>query len=331
MEGMQIMDSEVTFEAVAPAHPDAEALMALLDAELDEIYRDMLEDPDALSAEQKSGFTGTLSAKLRSAFDGVFLVVRRGGVPIACGGLLFLDDTTGEVRRMYTRPEERGSGVARTLMAELERAASEHGRSRILLETGDRLSRAMRFYEALGYTRIPPYGKHVDHPWCVCFEKRITPADVTFEPASPGMPEVAALLVAYEAEFLSINTREETGWRGEAAHQGLAMLLVRRDGLPVGCGGIRMEEAAAAELKRMYVIPEERGRGIATELVARLERMAAERGASRMVLDTTPRMESAVRLYERLGYVRTQPFLRHNSGAGMPALIYYEKRLGRTR
>ena len=105
------------------------------------------------------------------------------------------------------------------------------------------------------------------------------------------------------------------------------MLLVRRQGLPVGCGGIRMEDTATAELKRMYVVPGERGRGIATELVARLERMAAEEGATRMVLDTTERMASAIRLYERLGYVRTQPFLRHNSGAGMPALIYYEKRL----
>lgn len=313
------MDNEVTFEAVAPAHPDAEALMALLDAEVLELY------PEAGIE------TGALNAGMKAAFNGVFLVARRHGAPVACGGALWLDAATCELRRVYARPEERGSGLARTLMAELERAASERGVSRVLLETGDRQHRAIAFYEALGYTRIPPYGDHADKWWAVCYEKRITPADVTFEPASPDMPEVAALLVAYEAEFLSINTREETGWRGEAAHQGLAMLLVRRDGLPVGCGGIRMEEAAAAELKRMYVIPEERGRGIATELMARLERMAAERGASRMVLDTTPRMESAVRLYERLGYVRTQPFLRHNSGAGMPALIYYEKRLGRTR
>ena len=184
-----------------------------------------------------------------------------------------------------------------------------------------------RFYEALGYTRIPPYGEHVDEWWSICSEKRILPFGITFEPATPDTLEVAALLADYEAEFLTFNTREETGWRGAAAHQGLEMMLARRDGRPVGCGGIRMEDPTTAELKRMYVIPDERSRGIATELVARLERVAAEQGATRMVLDTTPRMESAVRLYERLGYVRTQPFLRHNSGAGMPALIYFEKAL----
>ena len=310
------MTGEVTFESVAPAHPDAEPLMAMLDAEVADLYKGT-----------KVG-TGALSAELKAAFNGVFLIARRNGVPVACGGVLHLDAATCELRRVYARPEERGSGLARTLIAELERIASERGLSRILLETGDRQTRAIGFYEALGYTRIPVYGEHAGKWWAVCFEKRIVPADITFEPASPDVPDVAALLVAYEAEFLTFNTREETGWRGAAAHGGLAMLLIRRDGRPVGCGGIRMEDATTAELKRMYVIPGERGRGVATELVARLERMAVERGATRMVLDTTERMASAVRLYQRLGYMRTQPFLRHNFGAGMPALIYFEKRLG---
>lgn len=309
------MADEITFETVTPAHPDAEALMAMLDAELDEIYSDVLDEAN------------TLSPELKADFNGVFLVVRRDNVPVACGAMLFLDDATGEVRRVYAVPEERGTGVAQALMAELERVASERGLSRVLLETAIRQPRAMRFYEKLGYAGIPPYGKHVGNPWSVCYEKRILPANITFEPASPDTPEVAALLAEYEQEFLSFNTREETGWRGSAAHQGLEMMLVRRDGRPVGCAGIRMEDAATAELKRMYVVPEERGRGIAAELVARLERMAVEHGATRMVLDTTPRMGTAVRLYQRLGYVRTEPFLRHNSGAGMPALIYFEKPL----
>lgn len=305
------MTDEVTFESVTPAHPDAEELMAMLDAEVVDIYK-------GASVE-----TGALSSEMKAAFKGVFLIARRNGIPVACGGVLYLDDTTGELRRVYARPEERGSGVARALIAELERVASEHGMSRMLLETGDRQARAIRFYEALGYTRIPPYGDHVNEWWSVCFEKLLLPAGLTFELASPDMSEVATLLAAYEAEFLASNTREESGWSGEAVHRHLAaMLLVHRDGQPVGCGGIRIRDAATAELKRMYVIPEERGKGIATELVAQLERMAAERGATRMVLDTSRRMTSAIRLYERLGYVPTEPF-----GTPAPVLVYYEKRL----
>ena len=323
------MTDEVIFETVTPVHPDAESLVAMLDAELDEIYGDLLDETSTLSAEVRTSFDGTLDPELKADFNGVFLVARRDDVPIACGGMLFLDDATGEVRRVYAKPEERGSGVARALMAELERVASDSGRSRIVLETATRQPRAMRFYEALGYTRIPPYGKHVGNPWSVCYEKLILPANFTFEPVTPDDPEVAALLAAYEKEFLSLNTIEESGWTGEAVHQHLAvMLLVRRNGDPVGCGALRIHDAATAELKRMYVVPDERGKGIATELVGRLERMAVERGASRMVLDTSYRMTSAIRLYERLGYVRTRPFLRHNSGAGMSVLIYFEKRLG---
>ncbi|MDE0474798.1 MAG: GNAT family N-acetyltransferase [Gammaproteobacteria bacterium] len=244
-------------------------------------------------------------------------------MPVACGGVLLRDDTTCELRRVYAVPEERGSGLARELVARLEQAASDCGVSQILLETGDRQTRAIGFYEALGYTHIPVYGDHAGKWWAICYEKRILPADITFEPATPDAQEVAALLAAYEAEFLSRNTVEESGWTGEAVHQHIAaMLLVRRNGRPVGCGGLRIRDAATAELKRMYVIPEERGRGIATGLVARLERMAAERGATRMVLDTTVHMTNAIRLYEHLGYVPTDPF-----GAAAPALVYYEKPL----
>ena len=306
------MTDEVTFEAVTPAHPDAEALMALLDAEVLDIYR------DAGDVE-----TGALSNELKAAFNGVFLVARRNGAPVACGGVLMMDEAMCELRRVYTLPEERGTGLARRLIAELEHAASELGMSRIALETGDRQTRAMGFYEALGYTQIPLYGEHQGKWWSVCYEKRILPANVTFELATPDMPEVGRLLAAYEAEFLSLNTIEESGWTGEAVHQHIAaMLLVRRDGRPIGCGGLRTRDNATAELKRMYVVPEERGRGVATELVARLERIAVERGATRMVLDTTYRMTNAVRLYEHLGYAPAEPF-----GTTAPALLYFEKPL----
>ena len=154
------MTDEIAFEAVAPTHPDAEALMAMLDAEVLDIYQGTKVE------------TGALSPEVKAAFDGVFLVARRNGVAVACGGVLVLDDTTGELRRIYARPEERGSGVARALVGALEQAAVELGLSRILLETGDRQTRAIRFYESLGYSWIPPYSDHVNKWWSVCYEKR---------------------------------------------------------------------------------------------------------------------------------------------------------------
>lgn len=157
------MDDDVAIEAVALSDPDAEALMAMLDAEVDDLY---------------GGTTGTgaLSPEERVAFNGVFLLARRRGDPVACGAVRLLDQSTGELKRIYVKAEERGSGVAQSLVAALERVAAERGLSRVVLETGDRMSRAIRFYEALGYVRIPPYGEHAVKAWTVCFEKRLPAA-----------------------------------------------------------------------------------------------------------------------------------------------------------
>ncbi|MBN8535289.1 MAG: GNAT family N-acetyltransferase [Rhizobiales bacterium] len=62
--------------------------------------------------------------------------------------------------------------------------------------------------------------------------------------------------------------------------------------------------APVAELHRLYVRPDHRGRGLAAQLVRRVEAMAREVGAARMELWSDTRFETAHRLYERLGYAR---------------------------
>lgn len=64
------------------------------------------------------------------------------------------------------------------------------------------------------------------------------------------------------------------------------------------------ELAEAFEVKRVYVTPETRGTGVSQLLMAELERIAAERGAQRLILQTGDRQPDAVVLYERLGYTR---------------------------
>ena len=155
------MTDDITFESVSPSEPEAETLMAMLDAEMDAIYENRTD-------------AGSLRPEEKAAFNGVFIIARRAGVPVACGGVRILDGATGEVKRVYAAPEERGSGVARALMATLERAAAERGLSRLVLETDDRLERAVRMYERLGYTSIPPFGEHIGKPWAVCYEKHLS-------------------------------------------------------------------------------------------------------------------------------------------------------------
>lgn len=97
---------------------------------------------------------------------GAFFVAYLDGAPVASGAWRGHgpDGTTAEIKRMYTAPPARGRGIARAVLAEVERSAREHGRSRIVLETGGRQPEAIRLYETAGYRRIPDFGHYRDAP-----------------------------------------------------------------------------------------------------------------------------------------------------------------------
>jgi len=76
---------------------------------------------------------------------------------------------------------------------------------------------------------------------------------------------------------------------------------------PVGHVALR-RVGADLELKRMYVDPAHRGRGVAGPLMAAAEEFARSRGVSRLVLQTGDRQPEAVRLYHRLGYLEIPVF-----------------------
>jgi putative acetyltransferase len=71
----------------------------------------------------------------------------------------------------------------------------------------------------------------------------------------------------------------------------------------VGCGAFKPFDARTVEVKRMYVLPTVRGRGIAGQILTELETLAAESGYAACVLETGLRQPEAVRLYEKNGYV----------------------------
>lgn len=70
----------------------------------------------------------------------------------------------------------------------------------------------------------------------------------------------------------------------------------------VGCGAIKAFDDHSMEVKRMFVYPEQRGKGIATIVLAELERWAAELSFTRCVLETGKRQQDAIRVYMRNGY-----------------------------
>jgi putative acetyltransferase len=81
-----------------------------------------------------------------------------------------------------------------------------------------------------------------------------------------------------------------------------AFLVVHCDGMPVGCGALRLLDRGVAELKRMYVMPPQRGIGLGRRLVAALEAEARTLGVRRLVLETGVRQTAALALYQATGF-----------------------------
>jgi putative acetyltransferase len=81
-------------------------------------------------------------------------------------------------------------------------------------------------------------------------------------------------------------------------------IVAYQDRVPVGCGAFREFSDDAVEIKRMYVKPEYRGRGVAKAVLGKLEQWAAESGFKTCVLETGKNQPEAIRLYEKSGYKR---------------------------
>jgi GNAT superfamily N-acetyltransferase len=80
-------------------------------------------------------------------------------------------------------------------------------------------------------------------------------------------------------------------------------VVLSEDDRPIAGGGLRRLDGRTGEIKRMYVAPEARGRGVGKALLDALESLARDLGYALVRLDTGPKQPGAQRLYERSGYV----------------------------
>ena len=88
---------------------------------------------------------------------GTFLVARIDELPVGCGAIRRLDDTTGEIKRMWLDPSIRGKGLGRQMLAALESVARELGYTSLCLDTSRFLSEAISLYRSSGYEDVAAY------------------------------------------------------------------------------------------------------------------------------------------------------------------------------
>jgi putative acetyltransferase len=110
----------------------------------------------------------------------------------------------------------------------------------------------------------------------------------------------------------------------EVAEGSGAFLVAWLDGAPAGCGAVRVISPGVAELKRMYVVPAVRGRGVSRAILTELETRTTALGATRVVLETGDKAHAALGLYESAGYTQIPCF---GAYAASPTSICFERYL----
>ena len=101
-------------------------------------------------------------------------------------------------------------------------------------------------------------------------------------------------------------------------------VVAYKNGIPLGCGAIKLFDTTQVEVKRMFVLPEARGQGIATNIIIELEKWAGELDFDKCILETGIRQPEAISLYEKRGY-KVVP--NYGQYIGVANSICFEKKL----
>jgi len=129
-----------------------------------------------------------------------------------------------------------------------------------------------------------------------------------------GLCKEYAETLGFDLDFQDY-AREFAGLPGEyQAPDGFLMLALWNDEA-AGCAAMRKIEDGICEMKRMYVLPKYRGKGIGREMAVRIIEIARSIGYDRMRLDTIDTMTEAISLYDSLGFKEIKPY-RYNPVKG---------------
>ena len=153
------MTAALTIRPESPGQPDVLRLIAALDAQMTALYpadSNHLLDIAALSDPAVT-----------------FLVVREGEEAVGCGALLRDPRGWGEVKRMYVRPDRRGCGIGKRVLAELETLARKAHLPLLRLETGIHNGDALALYRRAGFAECAAFGDYRPDPLSVFMTKRV--------------------------------------------------------------------------------------------------------------------------------------------------------------
>lgn len=151
---------------------------------------------------------------------------------------------------------------------------------------------------------------------------------LTITQTQPDSNEAVELINELEQHLESFGYPRESrhGFSVEKLiREGVPFFIMRQDGVPVGCGGIKLFGKEYGEIKRMYVRPAYQGKGFGKAMLGRLAEYAKQHGVNLLRLETGIDQLPAIRLYESFGFQRCGPFGEYRED---PVSVYMEMRVG---
>jgi len=308
-------------ERVAPAVAglDVEALDARTSLEKLGLFLDVqrrafrLPSPRPATREEARSLCDSLG-------NGFALMGRIGGRPVATAMIQPGEDGLAELVGVATLEEFRRRGIGGALSFEAVRRALGNGISLVFLSAAD--ARAGRVYEAAGFSAA-------GHSLFYRTPEDPEPALEVREATEPHLVEAARGLILGHAAGLGDGPgvarvrADAANLPGPYAPPEGTLLVATLAGNPAGCVAFKRLDEGTCEVKRMFVDPAFRRRGVARALMVRLLEDASTRGYRRVRLGTLHTMTAAQALYRDLGFVEI-PRYRPNEHTDT---MFFEKNL----
>ena len=149
---------------------------------------------------------------------------------------------------------------------------------------------------------------------------------VVISPEHPGTRDATALIAELDAYLEPLYARESRhGFSVDRLiADAVAFFVIRDDGAPAGCGGIKLFGSEYGEIKRMWVRPQFRGRDLGRLMLEHLAEYARQHAVNVLRLETGIHQHAAIRLYEQVGFRRIPPFGPYTDD---PVSLCYERRM----
>ncbi len=149
---------------------------------------------------------------------------------------------------------------------------------------------------------------------------------ISIQREDPGQPEILALLAASDAHSAALYP---PGSRQLSSLESLQnpdtiFLVARHGGKAVACGALAPAPSHHGEIKRMFVDPKMRGKGVGRQLLERIEQLAAAQDLTVLRLETGVKQPEATSLYRAAGFHMIGPFSPYRAA---PMSVFMEKRI----